>query len=290
MSGEAPTREHEDVGLRVERFRLFVLMHVTIVALSWTGRRTDFDPALAWRLLLAGGLLGCALAAWRSLAARRAATWVALGLVAVQVCWRFPETSNHGFLGLLTLAVLVIGDGPEARDKALVFSGLKALMVTVCVWAGLNKAFYGTYFTGEFLAWQMADEVRFARGLGWLLGAAELERLMSIPRRVVGAGPFGFESVLGLALSNLAWLGEVALPALFYAAWPRVRKWAVLALLALVLGIELVAREWLFGGIFARLTLLHWPQALPRWVDKAFVVFYGVVTVWIGVKGYRLWL
>jgi hypothetical protein len=77
-------------------------------------------------------------------------------------------------------------------------------------------------------------------------------------RGEIGDGPYRVESAALLLVSNAVYLTEIALAALLFVR--RTRWVAVLVVLALLVAIEIGAREVFFGLVFAS-ALLTFPRA-----------------------------
>jgi len=279
LTGRPPL---DETRARLAAFRLGLLVHVTAVAVNWWTRTSPFEPPLAVRCVLAGGLLACTLAALRPGWGRRA-TGAASALVAAEVVLRLPTTANHELLGLLALLALTVFGRDDADDPRLAMAGLRWLLVIVCTWAGLQKLLSGAWLHGEFLAFEIATSERFAVVFRYLMPAEEWMTLRGLAERLPGAGPYRLQAPLALAAAWAAWLGELGLPPLLL--WERTRRFGVVALLGLFAAIEVGARELAFGGLFVQLTLLFWPGH-PRRATLAFIVaaYVGGVAFTLGTR------
>ena len=255
---------------RLVAFRVFLGLHLTAWSVLWLGREHD-APALWFRVAVV-----VAVAVWAAATVRgRSRGWldgVALAAVAGLAAAVFPATSNHGFLGAVCLGWLVLVRPTEALPA------LRWTVVIVAFYAGVQKVLHGTYFDGTFLAYQVAHSERFTATLGALLPTAELARLQALEPLTVGAGPYRLTSWVGLTLSNAVWIAELVLPPLLWIR--RTRTAAMVGLIAVVLAIEIAAREVLFGGLFVALLLLFGP---PTWLRRALPwlgVVYVVYVIW----------
>ena len=274
----------EGAPKRAETFRRLLLMHLAAVALVWCVKDAWLEVGLAPRAVIAAGMTACFVVAMVSTRRAWLATLVAAALVLAQVVLRFPLTSNHGMLGLVCVCLLVVSveDEADVGGARLALGALRWTFIIVCVWAGLQKVLHGTYLEGEFLAHQIATQERFRVVFGFLLGAEELDRITGL----TGLGAQGRFALRGwgLALSNSVWALEMGLPLLLF--FERTRKLGVLMLGGMLVAIELGAREFLFGGLFAILAANLWPGRLSRKVCTCFGIYYTLVVaalLWEGL-------
>jgi hypothetical protein len=243
----------------VRAFTLFLLAHVTVRTLLWAHRADDW---LAGRYLLAAGLAGCALLAWRRPERARAAATGAWALLAIKLVASFPITSNHFFIEFLCVALLVLCDPRDGAQRALLLEAARWLTVIVLFYTGLQKVLYGTYFDAQFLGLSIGHKPTFAWLFAWLVPADEIARLQALHPLAPGNGPFAIRSPLALAAANGVWLFEMlAAPAL---VWRRTRPIAAVAALVVVACIEAGARELLFGLVFVNLLLLFFAHPVNR--------------------------
>jgi hypothetical protein len=248
----------------VRAFTLFLLAHVVVRTLQWTLRADDW---LAGRWLMTLLLAGCAAVAWRQPARTRAAAAVALVIMAIKLIASFPTTSNHFFLELLCLGLIVLCDPGAADERALLLSAARWLTVVVFFYSGLQKVLYGTYFDAQFLGLSLGHKPALGWLFGWLVPADEIDRLRALHPLAPGKGPFDIRSPLALAVSNGVYLFELAAPPLL--VWRRTRPYAAVAALAVISAIEIGARELLFGILFVNLLLLFFARPVNRAVLPA---------------------
>ena len=236
---------------------------------------TGGDPLrMAW----AAGF-GLALALSLVPALRGWAIRVALAVAVSKAVWVFPGSSNHFFLELMCLSSLSLRSarGDEGAETREILAALRWIPALVFFWSGLNKALYGTYFNGAFLASWMPNR-SFAWVFGWLMPDAELQAIL----RTEPPGPFAFESSLALVASNAVWVGEIAAGLLLL--YRPLRPVGLLVGLALLIGIEIGARELLFGLLMLNLLALYQPLRWTEWMLPASAVAYATlitVRAWI---------
>ena len=253
------------------------LLLLTIACEAWLALRyVPYSSRPASYGLVAVALAGALIAGWRDRLARPAVA-VALVLLLGVVLSVFPQNANHQFLALLLLTILLLvsprGDD-VARDTETALQSMRWIAVLGIGWAGVMKLYYGYWFEGEFLGFRIAGDPGFARTLGLIVPRAELARLIGLGTDL-GAGPFRPEAPLLIAVSNATWLAEVLLP--LGLVWQRTRRPAMLAAIALMVVIELGAREIFFGGLMIGLLLLFARRdrvatALP-WIAALYVLW-----------------
>jgi hypothetical protein len=248
-----------DASERITHFRRFLLLYGAVRSWLWVMFSTH-DAAI---LLLPASMLTVATAlAFRP----RASVWaarIALPAVFFQVVWRFPFTANHLYLELVCVFLLaIVRSSSRGDDEALVVEGLRWTAALVLFHTGLQKVFYGSYFRGEFLAFMIGAEERFARIFQLLLSSDEVARLTSLDRKQTGAGPYRVDHALFVFASNAVWLAEMSLPPLMIAQ--RTRVFGALGGLALMAGIQVAALEMGFALLFVNLLLLFLPVRLAR--------------------------
>jgi hypothetical protein len=275
-----------DPSRRLGAYRTILLLHLAAELVLAVLRQ----PAAAAASVLPIALAGSAVVAFglgsfprtRGLAAPLA--FATLLFAAVRF---FPNVANHSFLLLVALGVLTLFDPHRPREGKLALGTLRWIGALVLFATGVQKVLHGTYFHGEFLAFQVAHGDRFAAVFSPLLPAGEVARLREIgaagaalPGSDVfrayetappapGAGPYRLESPVGLALSNAVWIFELVAPA--FLLWWRTRAVAVAAVVVFLLGIELGAREVMFGALFTATILMFvrsdlLVRLLPTWV------------------------
>lgn len=258
---EAPNR------LRV--LRRFLLAWGAVRSWVWLA----FDPPAATAPLAASAVVlsVAAALAWVDRAEHHAAR-LALPALLVELAATLPLTPNHFFLELYAVALLALA-GSAGRDAPLVLSGLRWLVAIVLFHSGLQKLLYGHYLYGDFLAFMVGRGDRFADLFRWMLPAAEVARLESYDPFRSGAGPYRVTQPFFVLVSNAVWIAELVLP--FGLLARRTRLAAALAATALVVAIQLGAREAGFALLFVNLLLLFVPSRVARVLLPAFLGLLG---------------
>jgi hypothetical protein len=192
-----------------------------------------------------------------------AATAVMAVVVGIDFVSQWPGNPNHQYFQLVLLALLLLLRIDVDEEVTRLTELLRWLLVIGLFWAGMQKLLYGYYFDGEFLAYTITQNERFALVLEQLMPAAEFERIRAIAVRE-GAGPFRVDSLVFALASNVAYLAELVLPALLLVR--PLRKLAVAGTLLYFVAIESAAREVFFGGMMAALVLSYGP---PAWLQRA---------------------
>lgn len=260
---------------KVRAFRLFLLLYGAVRSWLWVKLIVFDAPLLPLSALVMSAAFGLALVPkWAYLGPR-----VAIPALLYQVALVFPNTANHNFLELYAL-LLVAVIGKEDRDnETLVLQGLQWLAAIVLFQTGLQKVLHGYYFRGDFLAFMVGAQDRFANLFGLFLPAEEIARLEGYDYLRTGAGPFRVTDPLFVAASNLVWIAEIGLPGLMI--WRRTRDWATVAAIALIVMIQLGALEVGFALLFVNLLLLFFAQ---NWNRRLFPLF-ALILVLAAVAG-----
>jgi hypothetical protein len=205
-------------------------------------------------------------------------TGVLLARIAVGM---FPGTANHLYLELLLLGGLALVDSDDPAEARLLLHTFRWLTVIVFFYTGLQKLLYGQYFDARFFAYYSAHYEHF-RALHWFLtpeDAALLRRFAEDLRMgVEDTGPYRVGSPAFVAISNLAWISELGAALLLL--FPATRKWGVPFALLVMVGIESVARELLFGILMLDLILLFaerdWGRVLVPGVAVVLLVLVAM--------------
>jgi hypothetical protein len=253
-----------DVRARSLAFLRFLLLHL---AVRDAIRLIDGQGGVraVWALVFAACLLASFRAAWLRLAAcgaLAAATWKGAAI--------FPDSSNHFFLEWLCLVFASLTRLDREEEAAAFVRGVRWLPVLVFVWSGINKAVYGTYFDGAYLGSILAHG-GFASVFGWLMSGDELARLLATQP----PGPYAFTSPLAIAASNGVWLGEIAAGVLMLV--PRWRSLGAALGVLVLAGIQLGARELMFGTLMLNLLACFAPVAWSRRLLPASAGFYAAL-------------
>lgn len=263
-------------GGALTAFRRIVLLHGCVRSWLWVAADERADPVLIAAAVIASVAFG-----WVWARTGRLAPRVALIALALQLVATFPLTDNHFFLELYAVGLLSLVDRSGASEREVVRS-LRWLVAIVLLQTGLQKLLYGQYFSGQFLAFMIGQGDRFAVPFEWIVSAEEVDRLRGYDALRTGAGPFRVESLAFVAISNLVWIAEIGLAGLL--AFVRTRRPAAVVAMALVVTIQLAARELGFALLFVNLLLLFTvkgnERALP-WFVAAYAWAIGVALGWL---------
>jgi hypothetical protein len=258
---------------QLSALRALVLAHLAVQGFAWWARPLPTPASFAPLALVCVSAALAALSLLALLRHGRLACLAALPFAAWVVFRVFPFTPNHTFLAFLVLSLFAWLDPDREEDAGLLLRGLRWLTVIVFFYAGLQKALHGLYFRGEFLSWMIAQGVeRWEAVFGWMIPDAELARLRSYPRFMLGAGPYRVEAPLFVLASNAVWLGELALSLLLLLR--RTRELAALAAIALVFTIQLAPREFMFALFYTQMLLLFVRGDLNRRLLLLFLFGY----------------
>ncbi|MGH0035644.1 MAG: hypothetical protein ACQGVK_11520 [Myxococcota bacterium] len=254
---------------RLRDFRRFLLIYGAVRSWHWFVQ-SDVDRGLLALFALLTSL-AAGLVFWPRL--ERRAPWLSLVVVGAAVAWRFPYTANHLYLEWLCLALVCL-DGGRAEDEKLAVSALRWTAAIVLFQTGLQKALYGHYWRGDFIALMVGEDERFSRIFQWLLPGGEVERLRALDREQTGAGPYRVPFGLFSLASFGVVVAETALPALMM--HPRTRRLGACAGVGLIFAIEVAALELGFALLFVNLLVLFLPAVWSRralWAAGVFWVY-----------------
>ncbi len=241
-----------DPGVRAAQVLAFERIFVLVIGVEYwcrgLARWNDLSPAYV--ATLGAATLLCLLVLLTPL--RRPALLALAASHAFTVWSEFPAAGNHAYLEVMLCALGAFLDPRQEAERTLYVAAARWLGVVILFYSGLQKLVHGYYFHAEYFAFSLWIE-SFRSVFQWLLPPAEYQRLIAF-KGEPGDGPFLVASPLVVAISNLTWIAELGLaPALL---WPRTRRIAVVGTSALILGIELAARELFFGLLYVNLILL----------------------------------
>jgi hypothetical protein len=246
---------------KAQTFRLLVLLN--LVANEILIRQFDIAAAL-----------GACLLGLNFRRTARPAMIVAALIFADVFVGAFPRFANHNYLQLILVVVAASLRFEKGEEQILLMQAARWLTVFVFFWSGLKKVVFGTYFGGEFLAYIMTRAPHFAQFFGIFVPDAEILRLQSYAVLDPGVGPFRVDSLLFLAVSNGIYVSEISLAALL--VWRRARPYAWRVGIAVIVGIELAAREGMFGMLCVSLFLCFPERALNRRLLPLLVALYAI--------------
>jgi hypothetical protein len=166
----------------------------------------------------------------------------------------FPEVPNHGYVFCAALLATALFRAGLREEEIALASGYRYLVAIVFFWSGMQKFLAGTWTQSQFLIYEIGHSERFGRAVGWLATRAE-QRAYRI------GGPFSSHGPLML-VSNFVWIAEIVIALGLLSAQSVLQKRAAWAALVLLVGVEFVARESVFGLLVAGLL---WPT-----IDKRF--------------------
>jgi len=269
----------DGTGTDLSRLRSFqIVLALVLLAEYWT-------KALSWwSALEAADVVALALVTPLCVAViggrATRACFAGLALLQLLYVWSyFPQAGNHRYLEIVLAVLLATLDHEREDEGLLLLHALRWTAVVVLFYSGLQKAVHGLWFEGQFLAYSIWRE-GFADVLARLLPAEEALRLASYDA-VPGDGPYLAPGTPLSIVSNLVWLSEMLLAVLLV---PRAtRRFAWVAALGLILALEVVAREFMFGVEFGcTLLLFARSDLLRRIVVPVSIFFAWLVLVRLG--------
>lgn len=293
-----------DSGPSLRAFRRLLLLHLTAeTTIAFLRYRNSPIAPPALPALVAASTIA-AVMSFIPATERFAAPVGAAALLCSMVIF-FPNLANHTFFLLIALSPFVLWNVADERESVLALGTLRWAAAIVLFSSGLQKVLYGTYFHGEFLAFQIAHGERFARALALLIPAEEMARLKALGGAAgalggaegfrayvtapptLGAGPYRLETPGALAAVNFVWVFELVAPVLL--VWRRTRAWAAALTAIFLLTLEVGALEVMFGALFTATMLLFFRRNAVGAALPAFGVAYalligmhlGVVPQWL---------
>ena len=251
----------QDITLNLRWLRTFLLMHVaTRTYISIPHYRGLYEQWFAWASWL---LVICCVIGLIPALARRMSQFAA-GLMAVQIVGTLPQTANHIFIEFICVALCALLDERHDGERELLVKALRSFILMFFFYSGLQKVLYGRYFDGQFLAYFIAVDDRFAFPFRYLMPADEFQRLQAMQALEVGTGPYRVQSAAFLIISNSVYLFEMAAPV--FLVLRKTRCIAAVATIAFVIAIELGAKELCFGMLTINLIALFLPGRWIRWL------------------------
>lgn len=287
-----------DPGPRLRAFRRLLLLHLAAeTTISFLRQR----GTLAAPTLLALAAASTSAAALSFIpATERFAAPLGAAVLLFSIFYFFPNLANHTFFLLIALSPFVLWNLGVESERVPALGTLRWAAAIVLFSCGLQKVLHGTYFHGEFLAFQIAHGERFARALGVLIPAEEMARLKALGDAAgpaggsagfhsyvtappaPGAGPYRLQAPLALAAVNFVWVFELVAP--FLLVWQRTRAGAALVTTAFLLTVEAGALEVMFGALFTATMLMFLRRNVVGAALPAFGIAYAyLVAVQLGV-------
>jgi len=270
-----------DPLVRLQTLGTILLLHACVESWFWMLELETFVAGVA---ALAGAytvLLGIGFVP----RLRRLALALAAAVTLLQLAWTFPHIANHTYLRFLALGLLALADPASHLERRLVHAALGWITAIVLFYTGFQKLTYGTYFQGQYLAYMISLTDRFGQAFEWLVPVGEWSRLKAIGAPVPGAGPYTVDGGVFLVLSNLVYVLEMGLAAGLI--WYRTRRVAIWTTLAMIVLVQLGAREVFFGLLFCNLVLTLHPRDVNRTLVPVTVVIYltAFLLKWSGWGG-----
>lgn len=159
----------------------------------------------------------------------------------------FPTIPNHGYVLCVALLIGAIFDTEISTERVNMADGFRYLGAIVLFWSGVQKLLGGTWTNGQLLAHEIGHSPRFWQAFGWMTDRAERHAYRT-------SGPFLGNTSL-MVMSHFVWILEIAVGLGLLTSRAPMRKTAAIVALFLIAGIEVVAREGVFGIIMVALLL-----------------------------------
>lgn len=168
---------------------------------------------------------------------------------------KFPFTANHAGWAFVfgTSLLLWTGSANPARSIALI----RALVVILVGWTGIQKLVYGTYFEAEFLLVFANIKPSFQPLLALFMSPDERSMFFRADYDTPGMVQYSTDNIALILVSNLTWVLEIALP--IGLCFRRTRRLMAVVLIGFLGFIQLGARELVFATLALGTLSLYLP-------------------------------
>ena len=227
----------------LQSFMLLAVLAHSGVLLADEGPLGDVGRTIITPLLLVSAVVGLG---WRRF--KPYCVMLTFGVTSFWLVQAWPRFANHLFLEWSVLLFLSLCRG----DTRLGLAALRWLTAIVLFYSGFQKLILGHYFEGQFFLVLIASSPKFRVVFEMLLPVQEVARLVEWGGQF-GTGPYETADTFFLILSNSIWIGEMMVGILLF--FPKFRNLALVIAIGLVAGIEVGARELVFGCLFTLLIL-----------------------------------
>lgn len=207
-------------------------------------------------------------------------TFILFGLSATEVWQSWPYTLNH--IALETFILVFILLEAEAEDNLAPLM-IKAVLVSVWIYSGMQKLFHGYFFSGEYLALEtLSGESHLGKNLAWILHYVEsvfgTEKFS--PLICCGGADLilpAWEVFLFRAMGVMTVLTEIFLPLTLLFRKTRLIGVILLFLFQLTIGLSSAEIDFAFTAV--AILLLFEPR-VARVAYPVLGFFYLVVSPW----------
>jgi hypothetical protein len=231
---------------RFDSLQSFMLLAVLVhsgVLLASEGHLGDVGRTIITPLLLVSAVVGFR---WQRF--KPHCVMLTFGVTSFWLVEAWPRFANHLFLEWSVLLFLSLC----RADTRLGLVALRWLTAIVLFYSGFQKFIIGQYFQGQFFLVLISNSPKFRVVFELFLPEEEVARLVEWGSQF-GTGPYETGDIFFLILSNSIWIGEMMVGILLF--FPKFRNLTLVIALALVAGIEVGAREIVFGCLFTILIL-----------------------------------
>ncbi len=227
-----------------------------------------------WRMLLA---LGLALAFVLSFSSRmrHVSIFLTFTLVATRLAGSFPNIANHSYLEFVCVSLICFADRSSTAGQRVLMQSMKWLPAILFFYAGLQKILYGTYLHGTYLAFLVAtNSANTVSFFQWIIPPDELTRLL----QTEFPGPYLFSSWPPVVLSNAVYVSEMLIALTLIPQ--RCRRIGAIGAFLLLIGIQVFAREMMFGMLCCNLLLVYAPTDWNKKLLPLSAIAYAGLLVW----------
>ncbi|MEZ4880739.1 MAG: hypothetical protein R2801_11315 [Chitinophagales bacterium] len=189
-----------------------------------------------------------------------------LSMLLYKLYTSFPQNSNHFYIETILCICLLLFLTKKINDERISILNHFILLITVfvLVGSGVQKLLAGTYIDGSFLASQIKFNALFSNFFA-LIAPNEVERISTQSIET----PFYFKNKMLILLSASIPIVEIIAGGML--VFKKTRFIGVVLGVLTLIGIEIVARELMFGLLFITLITFQLPD---RWFTKL-VPFYA---------------
>lgn len=254
----------DDLRSKLRCFIIFLLFHLAI--------RDCFqfiDTAALWKILttiLFLVIMICVLFNFYT----KTVLYIALSVLTVKMFYHFPFNSNHLIIEFIALIFIITCANRSNDHDKLLCQMLRWVLFIILFFSGIQKILYGTYFNGTYFIYM----ARSTPSTHWFFGLfLPIEQIKALKPSDI----LLIKSPILMVISNGVYVLEILGSLLLL--FPKCLKIAICTIFGVIVGIEMVAQEFLFGCLFLNLLLLHIPGDWNKRCLPLFIIFYFILFV-----------
>lgn len=249
---------------KLKAFTILILFHVTVShLLKYNVLETSIE-------LVNAILLATIFLLFISNIYPKLSLYAASLIMCIELYLVFPKISNHFLIEFLAIILITLSYRTSKDNDVILCQMLRWLLFVTLFYSGVQKLVGGTYFNGSFFIFNATINPCFFWFFSKLVSADTINMIQS-------PGPYLVDSPLIVALSNGVYIAEIIAALLLLHR--KYYKIAIALTFSLIIGIEIVARELLFGCLFLNLLLLYIPGNWNKRCLPYFIIFYGLMII-----------